>query len=801
MNHFLSASCSCVLALTAAATAQSGRTLSLGAPVVAGRTAVFELHHPATAAGNVYALLWSEAFAQTNVFAVPGFSTVGTLRVNPATWAVAYLGLCTSSGLVTHAFQVPSDPFFLGYAFDMQSLDIDVANLTLNLSDDELTLVITNDIGGIDVAIATTSSTTTGNNDLHSITDLNLGNPASKAIAPFSYLVARHRGEEGFVEGYAGTFSGTSHNSDIDSVGYRRAGRRTANPGYQVLACPNGYDVSIVRDRANGRQFSLLSYDRATGDAVIIPGSTWLDTGTSATPAQQFFYYGVSRDGQWAALYVRDSNTASPAFAPMVWAFRTDGTQPVVDVTPPGISTSDAWFDGTLLFTNDFLIASGSRGYFWTSATAPAPMTALMTPNTTASNLPNIWAYPFSWRVSPDGATAYVPLGSDATASRGEMDMCRIANVGGVPVATNHSQFAVATGIAEFGYNGYTPATTNNSSVGIKASVSPDGSKIAFLAATTTTSAFPGLYVADGTPGPTLRTAPGATYYSEVAFVNDTTVMFFAGASNTTQDLYRLDVPTGTVTAVTTVADIRTRGQFWSLNKDWWYFVRSNAASDRNDLVGVDCATGVPFSVTGGEFGAPGPVGTIRTGSFNTTADPWFALEMQLRRAPVGGYAYFTARRETGVAATFADANVFRFDIENGGRAVQLTNNTGTGAAAAIVNIENLTISGDGQHVAWTQRIGTSTAASEDVFHLDLGTNTVTQASTSNPTGQTVSDGSLRFVGNAPRGLVFAIGTGSTTVPVANAKVEYTPLGTTTPILISQPPAGTRLYHVVGAHD
>src|SRR5688500_19154705 len=54
--------------------------------------------------------------------------------------------------------------------------------------------------------------------------------------------------------------------------------------------------------------------------------------------------------------------------------------------------------------------------------------------------------------------------------------------------------------------------------------------------------------------------------------------------------------------------------------------------------------------------------GTIRTGSFNTTADPWLALEMQLRRAPVGDFAYFTARRQVGVGFEDADRKSTRLN-------------------------------------------------------------------------------------------------------------------------------------------
>lgn len=804
MTKYLAPTCALVLA--AAAAAQTGRNVNLLQPTFLGRTATFEVTYPTTAAGNFCAFLWSLPGSGGAINA-PGITVNGSYLGDLASVVSAYATILSATGSESYNLPIPTASVLLGYAWDLQTADLDFTNLALSFADNELSLAITAGIGNVDLAIATTTSLTAGNNDLSSLDDSTIGTPTSKNIPPHSAIVVRHRGEEGFVEGYQGTFSSTSHNSDIDSVSARRAGRRTLNGAYQTLVCPNGFDITIQRDLANPKQFSLLSYNRATGAATVIPGSVWTDTGTAAAPAQQFFYFGVSRDGVWGAIYVKDSNTTTPGFAPMVWAFRTDGTAPVVDITPAGTTTASSFFDGTLAFSNDFLLASGSGGVFWTSATNPTQLQSLALPNTTASNAPNIWAFPFSWRIAPAGDVVYLPLGSDAAASRAEMDIARLTNNAGTPAVVNYTQFPVATGIAEFGYAAISPSTANNSSQGIKSSVSPDGSKFAFLAATTTTTAFPGLYVADGTPNPTLYTVPGATYYSEVAFVNNTTVLFFAGTSNTLQSFYQLDLTAGaqlgTITQIGTAADIRTRGQFWSLNKNWWYFIRSNSASTLNDIVGVNCATGAVFSVTGTEFGTPGPVGTIRTGSFNTTADPWFALEMQLRRAPVGDYAYFTARREIG-GGVFEDANVFRFDIENGGQAVQVTNNAGTGAGATTVrNIESLTISADGMHLAWGERLGTASSSSEDVFHFDLGTNTLTQCSVSTATGQTITDGSIRFVGGSdPYGLVWSIGTGSTTVPTANARVEYAPFGAVqTPVLISASPSGTRLYQVIGTHD
>lgn len=800
-----------VLTLAVAASAQTNRTVALSGVPVIGTTFNVVLKYPAAAANNVYGFMWSAPYAGTMPLSAPGFTFIGDARVDILTAEFLNVGMYDASGTTSMSITLPNTPSLVGAALDCQSIDVDTTQ-TFYLGDNDLAVVVGASIGNIEIASATTTSLTLGNNDLMSIGDANIGAPLTHGQPLFSYLPIRHRGEEGYVEGFAASFSSTSHNSDIDSLSNLRVSRRTANGAYQVLACPNGFDISVIRDLSNANRFSVLSYERATGTAREVPGSAWIDTGT-APAAQQTFYMGVSKDGQWGALIVNDSGTVT-VLNDRVITFRTDGQSAAIDITSTA-PIAASYFDGSLTYTNDFLMVGSSAGWMYTSATAPTTLAPLALPNTTATNLPNVFIFSLSARITRDGSAAYLPISSIAASSRQEMDMVKVTNNAGVPLVTNYSQFAVQTGISEFGLNGTSPSNVTNSATGLKASVSPDGSKIAFPAATPTNTVWPGIYVADGTPNPTLRSVPGASFYAEITFINDNTVMFFAGTAVSATDqstaLYSLDVSTGTITQISTATDIRPRGNFFSLNKNWWYFIRSNTASTLNNIVAVDCATGAVHDVTGNEFGGGGTVGTIRTGSFNTTVDPWFALEMQLRRAPVGNDAFFTARLETGVAGTFADANVFRFDIENGGAAVQLTNNTGSGIPTSasvntnLINIESLAISGDGNHVAYTQRLGTASTATqiENVFHLDLGTNVITQCSVSQPS-QTITDGSVRFVGGTnPLGLVWTLGTGTaTTVPTANTAVQFVVLGSNAPSTISAPPVATpaRLYQVIGTH-
>lgn len=788
----LSLAASTVLALSMSVSAQSGRTLTIHTAARLGGTLGILMQHPVGAAGNYYEALWSPVFPGAINIGLPFVH--GLVRIDPNNYLMLYNGLLSAAGSTLQSYPIPSNVALLDVTFDLQTADTD--GMQVYLADNDVTVRIIAGLCDVEIASGSTTSTTTGDMDLQSVNDATVGTPISRGLPAFSYQVIRHRGQEGFVEGYAGTFSATSHNSDIASLNPTRPARRLANAAYQTVTLPNGYDIAFVRDTANPKQFSVLSYNRITGVSRLVPGTTVTDTSTTAAPACNLLPYpAFSDDGQWCVVIVHDTNTTVPD---RMLAFRTDASAPAINITAT-TTPSTAYFDGATYFTNDFIVASGSGGWYWTSANSPGPLQSLSIPNTAASDAQAIWVFPFSWRVSRDGSTAYFPAGSNASASRGEMDIYQLTNNGGLPVVNNFSRFEMPTGIAEFGYSAITPATTNNSSNGIKASVSPNGQMIAALAATTTTTDFPGIYLCRGNSNPSVITVNGAAFYSEVAFVNNNTVVFFAGPDNLNQRMYKFDLLTNSIGAISSATDIRTRGQFWSLNKNWCYFVRSNAASTKNDIVGIHASTARPRDVTGTEFSG-GTAPSIRTGSFNTTADPWFALEMQLRLAD-DGFAYFTARRETGTAGVFEDANLFRFDIERGGQAEMLTGYTGTGAASAIINIESLMLSPDSKLVAWAQRTGTAATASEDVFYKLTGSGPIWQVSTTAPGGQSVTDGSIFFTCDPVTGVVWSMGTGSTSIPTTDSRVEWAPLGgPSIPLHLTPASAGPRVFQVLGTH-
>jgi formylglycine-generating enzyme required for sulfatase activity len=132
----------CALTLAGAAVGQSGRTMRLNAPAVIGKTARFAMRHPVGAAGNLYTLVWSPPFAGAVPLSVPGLTVNGLVRVDLANAVPVVSGVLASSGMTPDLqVPIPNDPRIVGYAWDLQGVDLSGANV-LTLADDDLEIVV-----------------------------------------------------------------------------------------------------------------------------------------------------------------------------------------------------------------------------------------------------------------------------------------------------------------------------------------------------------------------------------------------------------------------------------------------------------------------------------------------------------------------------------------------------------------------------------------------------------------------------------------------------------------------------------
>ncbi|MBM4060708.1 MAG: formylglycine-generating enzyme family protein [Planctomycetes bacterium] len=135
-----------IVALSVPLAAQvTGRSMNLRAPAVIGQTARFAMTYPVSATGNLYVFLWCcPPFPATTTLTVPGFTLVGAIRVDPLTTVSAYSGVLGPLGTVAHSLAVPNDVSFVGYAWDLQSVDLEASTCTVRFADNELTIAIAN---------------------------------------------------------------------------------------------------------------------------------------------------------------------------------------------------------------------------------------------------------------------------------------------------------------------------------------------------------------------------------------------------------------------------------------------------------------------------------------------------------------------------------------------------------------------------------------------------------------------------------------------------------------------------------
>jgi len=829
----------------------TGRTNVLTTVPVVGGTMTATVNYPVTEAGNPYAMFWSPKYAGTFNLGIPFIQ--GLLRLDPALFQQLYTGAFNASGSVSTSLPIPNNPSLIGGTFDMQSADLNIGALTVYLADNDVTPYFIGAFGSALLATGTSPSIVTGDFQLAT---LNQTMVATNQPVPVATMQAtRHYGQNGTVEGYAATFTNTSGNSDINSVRRDRVSRRLLTINGGTIALPNGYDIVLMRDKVNVKINYIVSIKQADGTCKIL--GTYTDSLRTATTSVSEFQaqVGFSDDGSIMCTTIRDtSNSAGAGIADKCWLVKTDGSNwttsgtPVLDITTTA-AAGHQYFDQTILMCKDRVFLG--TGYGWYSANFSDSATNKLAPLTlplTGTGKTNLFIFSVARHRSDDGTKAMLVIGGDGTASLREQDLVSITNISSAGYTlTNMTAFPTTTTIQQLGLSSVTQTTGQaynttgavwtgspaNSSNGIKGAYSPDGSRYAFLVGNDGLlpgfptppappyTAIPGnLMVAktDGSQAGTLVSPtaglfdPQVNYMSDIAFVNNDTVVFFAGkyaftyvgttSASLTEvacDLYAYKISTNTVTNLTktstgslvapftaggTAGNIRVRSTFFSNNKNWWYFERGYGPQVTtlfaNNLVGVNCSTLALKDVTGSEFSAgtaPAIYRSVSQTGTGYTTDPWAALEFSVRKSPVGNLAFFHAENAAGANGTvFNDTNIFAFDIENGGQAIQLTSNNGTGASTTVKSISQLNISPDGAWIAWAQRLTTS-SAHEEVFAMPSTGGTAKQLSATRWSGtlyQSVTDGSIHWTGNygGVWSLVWSVGTASVTCPTANVVAQ-----------------------------
>ena len=123
--------------------AQHGRSMRVLAPAVLGADASFTMQHPPAAAGNVFVLLWSPPFPGAVPVTLPGYAVQGLARVDLANTVLATASVLDATGRApAWGGTIPNDPLLVGFRWDLQGVDLDVATSTITFADDELAMVV-----------------------------------------------------------------------------------------------------------------------------------------------------------------------------------------------------------------------------------------------------------------------------------------------------------------------------------------------------------------------------------------------------------------------------------------------------------------------------------------------------------------------------------------------------------------------------------------------------------------------------------------------------------------------------------
>ncbi len=809
-----------------ASTASAQRITTLTTPALIGSTLGVQYQGTPT---DVYAMFLSAPSAGS--LPIPGIG--GTLLIGTSPLLLIYFGVVPGSGIDLQGVPIPNNSSLVGGSVELQPLNIG-PSLTFDFGVNDV-LVEFKNIGTTVLFQGASTSTTTGSLDVQKVTNGSLGAPTSQGIGSYSVQTIQHYGQEGWVEAYAHAFAGTPFYQDINAYKRNRPARNMATgTGFQSLVLNADRDLMIVRNGTNTREFALMTINVNTGQAAILSGTVLQDNvAASATPTVMYHsQVAVSDDGNLVGVYVRDeTNTASTTYN-RCWLVKTDGSTwtssgtAVLNVTiaQPG----PLYFSQTIFFGNGRLFAAGN--YSWQSC--PIDDTGILTPialPNTGTALAPYWIYSPAWRVSRDRQTVVIPIGGNTGNSADHNDVVAITGITGTGyTVANASGFPTNTALQRFfGTGTYTFSSSAGSSIGKRVDLSPDGSRVAFLSGTNLAANPTQLYVArtNGADAGTLVPVTGGLFDAQVVymcgveFVTNNTVLFWAGTTHSSSagnlDLYAYDVGLNTVTNLTRTStgslvppftqggntgNIIVHSTFKSENGNWLYFVRGVnltlvPGAFRKNIVGVNVNTLALKDITGSEFSA-GTAPDIYRGATTRTTDPWCAVETQLKKSPVGDMAYFAAENAAGATASlYNDANIFGFDMENGGQAVQLTNFATAGGTTSTVNyIQSMVVSKDGLHVAFAKRTNTVSTASEDVFVIATSSvvGASTQLSTSAAGGQTITDGSIQFTGGPVDAVVWSVGTGSTTIPTANTVAQWRPIDLSCPVLnLSQAPVAT----------
>lgn len=518
-------------------------------------------------------------------------------------------------------------------------------------------------------------------------------------------------------------------------------------------------DLYHFEDNATG-EFGFFLVNGTT--ITEIPGSR-MPNGTSATSPWEI-EVGISNDQSMLAAVFDPLSGSDQVFVMKLDGTTFPGGASIVDVTP--LSAPVAINEESLTIVNGmcYFVDGTVDGFLYrVDLAAPGPGNVILLPPL-GIGLPSLIV---DGELFVHGPSQSIVLQGGASTTT--EDLYVISNIGGgVDTITNVSNFPTATQIEVFG--------DSWDGVDGRISVSPDGSRVAFVVQTTSTQEDVFWTTTDGSMVAQNLT-PDAAFAAALDTVLDLNfhandgLFFFYGTSTTLMDLYHADLGgmapayvNVTATSGSTTVPFASGG---TIEADGYFtlpdrmifsrdgtltFGPSAGTTNAFNLVGVlyggpNALT--PYNVTGDEFGTTVPGSGITANGSET-----IGTGLELVFAPTGTMVWF----KSAVHPSTTNEDLWAFDAASTAPAFRF----GLDASGSVIDNIRPDPSGFTSLFSW------ETTADEEIHQAIFTLPGATQLTNDpNSTSNDVTDGSIRYFapGAGCLGFFYAQGTNSTTTP------------------------------------
>jgi hypothetical protein len=116
--------------------------MSLPQPPVVGQSAQFRMDFPPAAVSNINVFLLTTPSPQAVPLAIPGFTSIGLARIDPFGLLADHVTVLDNTGSTTWAMPIPNVPAAVGFAFDVQTLDLDFGTNQMAWADNDIAAVV-----------------------------------------------------------------------------------------------------------------------------------------------------------------------------------------------------------------------------------------------------------------------------------------------------------------------------------------------------------------------------------------------------------------------------------------------------------------------------------------------------------------------------------------------------------------------------------------------------------------------------------------------------------------------------------